>query len=117
MSNKRPTQNRQETVEYVVRAPRFPIETTVRFRESGETHWHEGMTANISRTGVLFRAKRELALQTLLEIRIIFPEEITGEMPMQVACWGPVVRKESPIPADRRLALAAMIQRYRFCHD
>lgn len=76
-----------------------------------------GTTINISRSGVLFRADQELTPSTMLEMQIVFPTEVTGEVPTKVVCWGPVVRTVPPEPADGRPALAAAISRYRFAHD
>src|SRR5207249_3826117 len=43
-----------------VRAPRFSIEIPFYFRQRGEDSWREGMTDNISRSGVLFRTPEML---------------------------------------------------------
>ncbi len=88
------------------RAQRFPIQTALQFRESGDQAWSSGTTVNISRTGVLFRCEKELEPKALLEMLIEFPEE--GE-PANLLCWGPVVRKDEP-----RNAFAAQILNYRF---
>ncbi len=99
---------------FVTRAPRFPIQAPLQYRESGEQTWHSGMTVNISRSGILFSAEEPLDPQTVLEMRIAFPPELTGEYETNVVCWGPVVRADSdPEDEDRRL-LAASIFRYRF---
>ena len=102
---------------YQLRPGRFPIQTPLHYRKSGELEWHRGTTINISRSGVLFRADHDLEPETVLEMRIVFPAEVTGEAPARVLCWGPVVRKEPPADAGSRPALAAAIVRYRFSHD
>ena len=38
-------------------APRVPIRTRVRYREPGDGDWIEGLTENISRSGILFRGQ------------------------------------------------------------
>ena len=102
---------------YPLRPGRFPIRTPLHFRKSGELEWHKGTTINISRSGVFFRADHDLEPKTVLEMRIVFPAEITGDAPTKVVCWGPVVRREPPAFVDGRPALAAAIFGYRYCHD
>ncbi len=101
---------------YVVRAPRFPIEARMQYREGGETAWHEGTTINISRSGVLFRAARTLEPRKVLEMRIDFPPEYTGEAETSVVCWGPVVRSQPFPECDGQSTMAASIFHYRFHH-
>ncbi len=87
------------------RAQRFPIETFVRFRASGDTHWSEGTTVNISRSGVLFYAPKALRPKTKIEMRIIFPTVL-------IVCWGSVSRTEPATSGNARSALAAVIIDY-----
>ncbi len=94
----------------VARAQRFPISAPLLYREGGESAWSEGTTVNISRSGVLFRSNRVMPPDTMLEFLIHFPAEITGGLPADVACWGPVVRTQPPD------GLAAAILHYRFKH-
>jgi len=99
------------------RAPRFPIQTPLHYRESGRQGWSDGTTVNISFTGVLFRAAKPLDPKTMIEMRILIPAEITGKGPANVVCWGPVVRTVPAGPDDRRPALAASILDYRLTHN
>ena len=99
------------------RAQRFPIQTPVRYRESGQTAWSEGVTVNISRSGVLFRAPEVPEPKTVLEMQILLPAEVTGGMAANVVCLGPVVRAEPPLTSEDRPAVAAAILQYRFTHD
>jgi hypothetical protein len=85
----------------------------VHFRESGEDDWKEGQSMNISRTGILFRSENAPKTHATLEMRIVFPKEVTGLTPMNVVCWGPVMRIESPILADPRRASAVAIRRHK----
>ncbi len=103
--------------QYVARAPRFPIEARMQYREGGETAWHEGTTVNISRSGVLFRADHVLDLRRVLEMRIAFPPELTGASETGVICWGPIVRHHPMLSADECPAMAASIFHYRFQHS
>lgn len=87
------------------RAQRFPIETFVRFRASGDTHWSEGTTVNISRSGVLFYSPKPLKAKTKIEMRIVFPTVL-------IVCWGSVARAEPAMSGESRSALAAVIIDY-----
>ena len=95
------------------RAERFPIHAPMRYRQQGESEWSDGTTINISRSGVLFRADKELNPATMLEMRIVFPPEITGECASNIICWGPLVRTEAASPQRANPAMAASILRYR----
>ncbi len=99
------------------RAERFPIRTPLRYRGSGQTAWSRGTTVNISRTGVLFSAEKELPPKTMLELRILFPADIAAGTPANVICWGPVVRTERSSSPDQQPALAVAIRSYRFTRD
>jgi hypothetical protein len=112
-----PDETNQEVPVYPRRATRFPIQTSVYYRESGEIAWHKGTTVNISRSGVLFQAEGDLVPQTMLEMRIVFPFEITGDVSANVICWGPVVRNAQLASVEGQASLAAAILRYRFLHD
>ena len=97
-----------------VRAPRFTIEIPFYFRRRGEGSWREGMTDNISRSGVLFRTGERLAADEPIEMHFALPLQIAGRPGAVVACRGHVVRT---VPADTPDALpgfAATISRYRF---
>jgi len=86
---------------------------SVQYRERDKQDWYEGTTINISRTGIYFQAEQDLPPQTPLELRVVFPAEVTGASAMDVICWGPVVRKD-PDVSPGNLKIAAAIQRYRF---
>ena len=103
--------------DYVARAPRFPIEAKMQYREGGETSWHEGTTINISRSGVLFKADRALEPRKVLEMRISFPPEFTGDSETGVICWGPIVRQQPISGETTPPAIAASIFHYRFQHS
>jgi len=99
---------------YKPRAQRFPIEAPLRYRVGGELAWNEGATVNISRSGVLFWAEKEIEPKTMLEMLIVFPSELTGNGPASILCWGRVVRNEGVnVPCSSPM-LAAEIIKYRF---
>jgi len=101
------TDNAPQDTTFKARSRRFPIQTLLRFRQRGATGWSETTTVNISRSGVLFETAKDLPVNTLLEMQILFPARITQGIPSNVICWGPVVRTE-PTHA------AAAIRHYRF---
>ncbi len=102
---------------YVARAPRFPIEAKMQYREGGESAWHEGKTINISRSGVLFKSDYAVEPRKVLEMRIAFPPEFTGDSETGVLCWGPIVRHQPVSQNDGAPAMAASIFHYRFQHN
>ena len=112
-----PSEPRQEERTFIPRAERFPIRTPMRYRESGQVAWSEGTTVNISRSGVLFSAEKEIGAKTLLELRILFPADVVGENPANVICWGPVIRTEPTKFHNRQPELAVSILRYRFTRE
>jgi hypothetical protein len=98
--------------ELMPRAARFNLRIRIRYRASGEEGWGEGTTENISRSGVLFRAERQLGVGTPVDMAFVLPVEILGEAAAEVSCHGRIVRLE--IAADALPALAATILNYRF---
>jgi PilZ domain len=76
-----------------MRARRFPLTLPIRCRRAGEVGWIEGMTINISSSGVLFRTSEPLDVDTQVEMTIVL-----GESPAQAGelrCDGHIVRIES----------------------
>jgi hypothetical protein len=61
-----------EQEEHKSRAQRFPIEAPLRYRAEEESAWTEGATVNISRSGILFRAEKEIPPRTILQMEISF---------------------------------------------
>jgi hypothetical protein len=72
----------------VDRATRFNLRVPFQYRKSGMPHWQDAKTINVSRTGILFRAREALAEKSVLDIRL--------ELPLQgtLSCLGTVVRTE-----------------------
>jgi len=73
------------------RARRYPLSFSIYYRKSGMSSWQKGKTINISHTGVLFFAEKNLSPEMKLEIHIPFPRQST------LTCQGTVVRIESGI--------------------
>jgi hypothetical protein len=101
-----PNDAAQEDPTLKSRSRRFPIQTLLRYRQSGTTEWNETTTVNISRSGVLFETVEKLPVDTFLEMQILFPARTTRGVPSNVLCRGPVIRTE---PSQA----AAAIHHYR----
>ena len=84
------------------RAQRFTIKTAIRYREVGGTHWFEGTTENISRSGVLFHADHVLELNTALQMRFRLPPSMSADSSGQIHCQGSVMRAAPTDPSLKR---------------
>lgn len=75
------------------RARRFPIATTLLYRERGARQWRRGRTVNVSRTGVLFQPDDSLSLRTP-DLDFVVSLPLGGGMPApRVRCVGRIVRR------------------------
>ena len=99
------------------RAQRFPIRMDLRYRPGSEEGWCEGTTANISRSGVLFKAQNLLEPGTRVEIILALPVEIGGEPAARVACQGRIIRMLPPESPQAAPFLAAEILDFRFVQN
>ena len=99
---------------YLPRAERFAIPITILYRSPGEADWRPGLTENISRSGVLFRADRHLAPDTPLEMMLDFPTILAPPPPGGGLRRGRVVRAMSPSPLERRPAVAAAFVDFQY---
>ncbi len=98
------------------RAQRFKLNLPVRYRLLGEDDWRQGITENISRSGLLFRVDQLLEPSSQVEISLVLPPEIAGLSAAEVVCRGEVVRAmRGEHPSDNP-ALAAKILQYHFQH-
>ncbi len=80
----------------------------VQFRIQGRDEWIEGVTENISRSGVLFRSSSPLEVGSSLELKLEMPHELTGEEDAHVLCEGALVRVEV-VPATRKKDLPSFL--------
>jgi hypothetical protein len=90
----------------------------VQFRLPGSEPWSEGITENISRSGLLFRSANSLEIGSSLELIFEMPRELTGDADARVVCEGTLVRIEA-VPATRSnkqasYLMACSIQQCRF---
>jgi hypothetical protein len=98
----------------IPRARRYEIGTAIRFRVRGEREWQEGLTENISVSGLLIRSARALDPRTAIEMRFFLPVELDGECAAEVFCRGFVIRSSKcRIPAGT-FTIAAKIMHSRF---
>jgi PilZ domain-containing protein len=95
-----------------MRAHRFPLTLPIRCRRAGEDGWMEGVTINISSSGVLFRTSEPLDVDTQVEMAIALGESATPEG--ELWCDGHIVRidaGDSTTPS-----MAAAFSRYDLRH-
>ncbi|HEX4038323.1 MAG TPA: PilZ domain-containing protein [Acidobacteriaceae bacterium] len=98
----------------VSRARRYEIGTLIRYRVRGEREWHEGVTENISISGVLIRAEEALDPKTAIEMRFLLPIELDGERAAEVFCRGLVIRSSKCRFPAGSITIAAKIVHSRF---
>jgi hypothetical protein len=89
------------------RAERFAIPIAILYRSPGEPEWRPGLTENISRSGVLFRADRQLELNTPLEMMLDIPSVVAVTVSGRALRRGRVVRAERSASREDRPAVAA----------
>jgi hypothetical protein len=92
----------REERDYIDRAMRFPIHASLQFREGQSADWHGGETVNISRTGILFAADRDLALASVVHLKISLPSPSN----LIISCQGSVVRRKQSEHANSLYAVA-----------
>ena len=86
------------------RAQRFTMTAPLHFRKRGMAHWLEAQIVNISQTGILFRTDETVPANTLIDVRVDFPEY------SHLDCQCTVVRTEPSL-------LAVQIQRHKLVHS
>jgi|HubBroStandDraft_1064217.scaffolds.fasta_scaffold239974_2 hypothetical protein len=98
----------------ISRARRYEIGTVIRYRARGEREWHDGLTENISISGVLIRSERSLDPKTAIEMRFFLPVELDGECAAEVFCRGFVIRSSKCRIPVGSFTIAAKIMHSRF---
>jgi hypothetical protein len=94
-----------------MRARRFPLTLPIRCRRAGEASWIEGVTINISSSGVLFRSSEPLDIDTQVEMAIALGESPAPEG--ELWCDGHIVRIDA---GDSTTSMAAAFSRYDLRH-
>ncbi|MGC2210791.1 MAG: PilZ domain-containing protein [Candidatus Korobacteraceae bacterium] len=91
------------------------------FRLAGSDEWIEGVTENISRSGLLFRSASPLEVGSSLELNFEMPHEVTGDVDAQVMCEGSLLRVEAVAPTRKNqqptYMMACTITQYKFASD
>ncbi|MFZ0481370.1 MAG: PilZ domain-containing protein [Terriglobales bacterium] len=97
------------------RARRIKLKTPIRYRGKNLSTWYEGVTQNISQSGVMFYGPQQLPVNAIMEIIFEMPEEISGQPDSNVLCQGRMVRVKDAIEnLEDAFGLAATILDYRF---
>jgi hypothetical protein len=91
------------------RALRITLKTPLRFRQVGEKSWSSGIATNISSTGVLLHADRNMDVQTAIQMKYLLPVTIAGENGITVFCRGEIVRTEAPTNGGDEFQFAVKI--------
>src|SRR6059036_3430616 len=79
-----------------MRAQRFPLQLSVRYRLVGQLEWHRAQTENISASGVLVQAPDAPQVNTRLEFRLALPPRGVSNGRGEVSGRGTVVRQVMP---------------------
>jgi hypothetical protein len=82
------------------RATRTNLSAPVKFRAADQEEWIEGVTCNISRSGILIETNAKLPSETPIEITFMLRRK--GDTPLQVNAQ--VVRVEEPTGGMPRIA-------------
>ena len=93
-------------VQHQPRAERYTIPIAIRYRSAGEP-WQSGLTENISRSGVLFRAERHIPLDTALELMLDVPAIVESDGSGRSLRRGRVVRAVASSSRERQPVVAA----------
>lgn len=88
--------SRKTTSQHNGRAKRFALRFPVYFRPPDSPTWLEGMTENISYTGVLFHSESPslLEVESTVELRLQIAVAAQGQDPAEIRGKGVVVRLE-----------------------
>lgn len=87
------------------------------FRPLGESEWRDALTANVSRTGVLFLTESNLAPETQLEMKLTLPASIAGQAAGEILCRGQVVRTLGADPFHPQPSVAATIGSFKLARS
>ena len=98
--------------EWRQRAERFPLPLPVRYRISGADGWSDGHAHNISGSGILFDADRELPVGTQIEMHLAM--EADGKRyPSEVVAKAQIVRVAAPRSGSSGVDMAASFQTHQ----
>ena len=99
----------------VPRARRYATTFAIQYRQRTERRWQNGITHNVSASGVLFgeaTGDGRLQLNAPVEMELIIPSDLGGGA-TSIVCTGRVTRIVEPRDAGKPRAIAATISKYR----
>lgn len=96
-----------------MRALRFPLQLSVRYRPIGQLEWRTAETANVSASGVLVQTSHAPAVDTRVEFRLALPARASAASHGEVSGHGHVVRQVTP-PERQQYGFALAIDEYDF---
>src|SRR4051812_2046234 len=97
-----------------MRAQRFPLRLTARYRPLGSHEWLQGETQNISASGVLLESMRPLQVDTRVELTLALASDKSTTARGEVACTGRVVRIVEDDLDTMHASFAVSIEQYNF---
>jgi hypothetical protein len=97
-----------------MRAPRYSLHLSLRYRRIGEAAWHCGQTQNISRSGVFFRTDDPIEVNAPVELSVVLTTGPVATDAAEVHCRGRVVRTVAPWENDGIPGSAVTIDDYAF---
>jgi c-di-GMP-binding flagellar brake protein YcgR len=99
-------------------ARRYDLSLPVLIRVPVERDPCSGKTRDISTRGVYFLIENRLTAGAELDLTMTLPAEVTGGTEVFIRAIGKVVRVEdAPEDGDRRMGVAALIQRYEIVRN
>lgn len=93
----------------LARLRRFPLQLPLRYRYPGGFQWFNGVSQNISCSGVLFRGRVKMDPLSPVEVRVPLPRQMTGDAAATMLCGGYIVR----VVEEKEPRMAAAFVEYR----
>jgi PilZ domain len=84
--------HRVQKITWKVRERRLRHIVPVMYRVGGTGDWLNGVSENLSRSGLLFRSPFEVQEGAAIEIKLEMPEELAGDSQAEVLCKASVAR-------------------------
>ena len=94
------------------RAVRFHARLTTRYRTPRSSDWHDGVTENLSRSGVLFQTISPLEPKTPIDMFLTLPTSVAEGLAPRLRCQGEIVRVQPPETAGMLPRVAAAVETY-----
>ena len=94
------------------RALRFQARLTTHYRTGGSVDWHDAVTENLSRSGVLFRSSYPHEPKTPIDLFLTLPTGTAERLVPRLRCQGEIVRVQPPETAGMLPRVAAAVDAY-----